>query len=130
MGNLHVELEGESLSAAPVSHCYHDTNTGIVHLSIRGRQVTVSAVDQLARATGGEAGGATILAPMTGRIARVLVRAGDSVTRGAPLVVVEAMKMEHILRAGINGRVTALPAAEGMQVAEGSLLCRLEPVSS
>ncbi len=74
----------------------------------------------------GVEGDGAILAPMPGRIVAVAAKAGDAVARGAPLVTLEAMKMEHVLTAPFDGTVTELAAAVGQQVSEGALLARVE----
>ena len=66
-----------------------------------------------------------IVAPMPGKIVRVLVQAGDAVRVRQPLVVVEAMKMENELRAGRDGRVAAIHVREGASVEAGALLLEL-----
>jgi acetyl/propionyl-CoA carboxylase alpha subunit len=66
-------------------------------------------------------------APMPGKIARVLVSAGDAVEPGDPLVVLEAMKMETTLRAEIAGTVTAVAVAAGAMVEAGSVLVEIAP---
>jgi biotin carboxyl carrier protein len=63
-----------------------------------------------------------LVAPMPGKIVRVLVGPGDSVSARQPLVVVEAMKMENELRAGRDGTVTDVHAREGTSVEAGALL--------
>ena len=63
-----------------------------------------------------------IVAPMPGKIVRVLVRAGDPVRARQPVVVVEAMKMENELRADRDGTVAEIHAREGMSVESGALL--------
>jgi biotin carboxyl carrier protein len=68
------------------------------------------------------AGPQRVVAPMPGKIVRVLVRAGDAVTARQPLVVVEAMKMENELRAGRGGTVAEIHAQEGQSVEAGALL--------
>ncbi len=67
-----------------------------------------------------------LTAPMNGSIVRVLVEAGQTVQAGTPLVVLEAMKMEHSIRAPHDGTVKALYCAEGEMVAEGAVLVELE----
>ncbi len=67
-----------------------------------------------------------IRSPMPGRIVAVRVAAGDVVAKGAPLVTLEAMKMEHVLAAPFDGVVVAVRAAPGDQVAEGDVLARLD----
>lgn len=65
-------------------------------------------------------------APMPGVVTRVLVAPGDAVTRGQPLVALEAMKMEHLIRAPRDGRVKALPVAAGTMVQAGTPLAELD----
>ncbi len=62
------------------------------------------------------------MAPMPGKVARVLVTEGQTVAAGAGLVVIEAMKMENELRAPRAGAVLELPAREGQTVESGALL--------
>jgi acetyl-CoA carboxylase biotin carboxylase subunit len=71
------------------------------------------------------AGGLT--APMPGKVVKVQVAAGQAVTAGQTLLVLEAMKMEHPVRAPTDGVVAALPASEGEQVDAGQLLAVVEP---
>jgi biotin carboxyl carrier protein len=61
-------------------------------------------------------------APMPGVVTQVLVAAGDEVVRGQPLVAIEAMKMEHVIRASRDGRVKALHATVGAMVQGGTAL--------
>ncbi len=65
-------------------------------------------------------------APMPGTIARILVHEGDRVAAHQPLVVLEAMKMEHIVAAPHDGVVLRLPYAIGALVAKGATLVELE----
>lgn len=76
-----------------------------------------------ARRGGGEGTGEKELrAPMPGRVVKVLIAAGDSVTRGDPCVVVEAMKMENELRAPRAGIVREVRVAEGASVEAQAVL--------
>ena len=77
---------------------------------------------------GPEAGGGdgVVRAPMPGRIVAVQAKAGQVVSRGEPLVTLEAMKMEHVLTAPCDGVVAELAAEAGAQVAEGAVLARLD----
>ena len=56
---------------------------------------------------------------MPGTVVRVLVEAGQSVEAGAPLMLLEAMKMEHTIKAPAAGTVSAVNFAAGDQVSEG-----------
>jgi 3-methylcrotonyl-CoA carboxylase alpha subunit len=68
----------------------------------------------------------TLTAPMPGRIVAVDVAAGEAVTKGQRIVVIEAMKMEQALLAPFDGIVAEVGAAAGTQVSEGCLLARIE----
>jgi acetyl/propionyl-CoA carboxylase alpha subunit len=76
-------------------------------------------------ASGGASDGA-ILSPMPGKVVSVSVKAGDTVTKGQTLLVLEAMKMEHALAAPFDGVVAELSAVAGGQVSEGVVLAKLE----
>lgn len=76
----------------------------------------------------GPGGSPRLLAPMPGKIVRVLVRAGELVRRRQPLIVMEAMKMENELRASHEGVVAELLVTEGQSVDAGALLLVVEPV--
>lgn len=97
---------------------------------VQVRGVDVVATGNGRRRTGGAgaiAGGeARVCAPMPGRILRVLVDVGDSVTAGQSLVVIEAMKMENALTAAAPGVVREVAVEEGTSVEAGRLLVRLE----
>lgn len=69
--------------------------------------------------SGEEAG---LRAPMPGRILRALVSEGDRVGRGTTLLILEAMKMEHEIKAPRDGVVTRLPFGAGDQVEAGAVL--------
>ena len=64
--------------------------------------------------------------PMPGKIAAVHVAVGDVVDRGAALVTLEAMKMEHALTAPFDGVVAEVAVRQGDQVGEGVMLVRVE----
>jgi len=67
-----------------------------------------------------------IVAPIPGRVSRVLVEVGQKVERGAGIIVVEAMKMENELRAPRDGLVATVEVEEGQGVEGGALLATLE----
>jgi 3-methylcrotonyl-CoA carboxylase alpha subunit len=68
----------------------------------------------------------TLAAPMPGKVLQVLVQAGAKVAKGEPLVILEAMKMEHTIAAPHDGTVAEIHFKAGEQVTEGALLLRLE----
>ncbi|MDQ5873342.1 MAG: HlyD family efflux transporter periplasmic adaptor subunit [Acidobacteriota bacterium] len=69
--------------------------------------------------------GTGLTAPMPGRIRRTLVRLGDSIERGQVVLVLEAMKMEHAIRAPRDGTVTRLDHVEGDLVEAGAELAEI-----
>ena len=68
----------------------------------------------------------SLQSPLPGRIIRVLVEAGAAVAPGDPLIIVEAMKMEHEIVAPRTGAVSALRVAEGDQVQTGTILAVID----
>jgi biotin carboxyl carrier protein len=64
-----------------------------------------------------------IVAPMPGKIVRILVKAGDPVEAGQGLLVVEAMKMQNEIRSPKGGTVERVHAKEGQPVNAGEVLC-------
>ncbi len=87
--------------------------------------LTFDIVDPLARADTGM-GGDTVLAPMPGLVRDVAVTAGQQVEEGDRLVVLEAMKMEHVMRAPRSGQIASVTVATGDQVTAGALMVSLE----
>ncbi len=71
---------------------------------------------------GGEGPVGGLVAPMPGTVLHVRVSAGDTVTAGQVLVVMEAMKMEHHIKAPAHGRIAEVRVAEGQHVDNGTLL--------
>jgi biotin carboxyl carrier protein len=64
-----------------------------------------------------------IIAPMPGKVVRVLIKAGDAVEAGQGLLVVEAMKMQNEIRSPKSGTVERVLASEGQAVNAGEVLC-------
>jgi 3-methylcrotonyl-CoA carboxylase alpha subunit len=79
-------------------------------------------IDPFAAEMGEAAAASRIVAPMPGTVTRILAEPGTDLPRGAPLLVLEAMKMEHTLRAPGDGRLNALKCAVGDVVQEGTEL--------
>jgi biotin carboxyl carrier protein len=103
----------------------------IVH--VNGRSLPVLLVDPRERLTRRSLAGAhvgegprSIVAPMPGRIVKVLVKAGDRVAAHQGLVVVEAMKMENELRAPRAGSIADVRVKDGMSVEARAVLIVLE----
>ncbi len=90
----------------------------------QGRLLNPEQIDQ---AGAGASTANTVLAPMPGRVLKVMAQAGDTVEAGQPLLVLEAMKMEHTLCAPRHGQIADCLCAAGEQVSEGATLMQLEP---
>ena len=99
-----------------------------LYLQFAGELRTVQRTDPIAEAQAGQQQHGGLTAPMNGSIVRVLVTAGQAVEAGTALVVLEAMKMEHSIRAAHAGMVKALYCAEGEMVSEGAVLVELDEV--
>jgi|SRR5579862_2718838 biotin carboxyl carrier protein len=99
---------------------------GTVTVRIGAVPMTVRIDGRRLRARGGAvdsgSGPQRLVAPMPGKVVRVLAAAGDAVKARQPLVVVEAMKMENELRADRDGTIAELHAREGLLVEAGALL--------
>jgi 3-methylcrotonyl-CoA carboxylase alpha subunit len=97
------------------------------HVFWQGRHRVISWSDPIAHAGESEAEGGRLTAPMPGKIVQLMVAEGASVEKGTPLLIMEAMKMEHTISAPANGTVEALNYAVGDQVAEGAQLLSFAP---
>ncbi|WP_298925966.1 acetyl/propionyl/methylcrotonyl-CoA carboxylase subunit alpha [uncultured Ramlibacter sp.] len=86
----------------------------------------IIAIDLLAHAGESQAEAGRLTAPMPGKVVSFAVKAGDKVTKGQALAVMEAMKMEHTIAAPADGVVAELLFAAGDQVAEGAELLKLQ----
>ncbi len=87
-----------------------------------GRSWRLTLEDPTAAAEDQEDGAGRLTAPMPGRVVQVMVEPGQAVSRGAALMVLEAMKMEHTIAAPADGVVKAVRFAAGDQVTEGTEL--------
>ena len=99
---------------------------GTLYLEWNGELHAVTAFDPIAEVEASHQHHGGMTAPMNGSIVRVLVEAGQQVEAGATLVVLEAMKMEHSIRAQQAGVVKNLFCAEGEMVNEGAVLLEME----
>jgi biotin carboxyl carrier protein len=93
----------------------------VIPVELRGASRGAAAAPRKA-----DTGPARVLAPMPGRLVRILVEEGQQVQAGDGLVVVEAMKMENELRAPRAGRIAQLPVREGQAVESAALLVVVE----
>ncbi|MEM7657559.1 MAG: biotin/lipoyl-containing protein [Bacteroidota bacterium] len=129
-GLFQVLHEGTSYQ---VSVLERDPLTKQFTLLVNGNQYTVTLADeydQLVQRLGlslkKEQKGGNILAPMPGLVLDILVEEGQTVEEGEALIVLEAMKMENVLKAGASGTVAGIPVAKGENVDKSHLLIEIE----
>lgn len=94
----------------------------VFHVFTGGAHTALNYNDPLAHAGEAEVDGGRLTAPMPGKVVAVLVKAGQKVKKGDPLVIMEAMKMEHTIAAPGDGVVEEVLYAIGDQVADGAPL--------
>ena len=97
------------------------------YVFLHGRAWQLARIDPLyySGEGGGQEGG--LLAPMPGNVIALIAREGARVEKGAPLLILEAMKMEHTIAAPADGTVKAFHCAVGDQVSDGAELVEFEP---
>ncbi|MDP2405767.1 MAG: acetyl/propionyl/methylcrotonyl-CoA carboxylase subunit alpha [Hydrogenophaga sp.] len=98
----------------------------IVHIFCALGATQITELDALAHAGEAAHDVGRLTAPMPGKVVSFAVKAGDVVTKGQPLAVMEAMKMEHTIAAPADGTVAELLYAPGDQVAEGAELLKIQ----
>lgn len=72
-------------------------------------------------------GAGTITAPMPGLVVKNLVKEGDFVNKNDGVIIVEAMKMENVLKSPVSGKVAAVKAGEGENVNKDAVLVEITP---
>ena len=119
-GRVWVESEGlrRSFPAAIVGHT--------LTFTLDGRRRSLVLEDGRFAARGEEEDKGLFTAPMPGKVTKLLVAKGDTVAKGQPLAVLEALKMESRFEAPRAGVVAAVHVREGDQVEEGTVLLDLE----
>jgi 3-methylcrotonyl-CoA carboxylase alpha subunit len=100
-----------------------------LHVFLGGRHRVLTLVDVIAHAGEGEAVEGRLSAPMPGKVIAVNASKGARVARGTPLLVMEAMKMEHTIVAPADGVVDEILFGVGEQVAEGAPLVQFTPAA-
>ncbi len=92
----------------------------------RGATIAVRDLTLAAPASAAAAGGdGKVRAAMNGRVVALLVKPGEQVALGQPVMTLEAMKMEHVHTAGVAGTVSAIDVAEGEQVTTGKVVVEI-----
>ena len=96
---------------------------------MQGSTYSLLRDDPLHLVEAGGAHGGGLTAPMPGKVVALLAQPGQKVEKGAPLLILEAMKMEHTITAPAAGTVKAFCYAAGEQVGDGAALVEFESQS-
>lgn len=99
-----------------------DVESPLGHVALTRKPRFVDPADQVAEGS--------LLAPMPGSVVAVRAAVGEEVAEGQPILVMEAMKMQHTIAAPYAGTVTELAASEGQQVEAGTVLAVVEPAET
>lgn len=116
---LDIQFAGQRMTAAVYAQGELD------HVFSARGATQILSIDLLAHAGEAQAEGGRLTAPMPGKVVSFAVKAGDKVSKGQPLAVMEAMKMEHTIAAPADGTVQELLYAPGDQVSEGAELLKI-----
>ena len=129
--NLYHVIEGQQSYAIQIHQI--DINQKQVHLTVNGNDYHLSIqdhFDQLVTNMGldaqEDAFQSNINAPMPGLIVDILVEEGQSVEKGTPLLILEAMKMENMIKSEGTGTVKSIEIKKGDSVEKGQLLLEME----
>ncbi|MDD0810251.1 acetyl/propionyl/methylcrotonyl-CoA carboxylase subunit alpha [Curvibacter sp. RS43] len=116
---LEIDFAGQRLAVQV------DLLGDVAHVFAAAGATRITVVDLLAHAGESQSEGGRLTAPMPGKVVSFAVKAGDRVSKGQALAVMEAMKMEHTIAAPTDGLVQELLYAPGDQVGDGAELLRL-----
>ncbi|HJQ57528.1 MAG TPA: biotin/lipoyl-containing protein, partial [Vineibacter sp.] len=128
-GSFRATLGEAVMRARVVRHAANDGGIDYVVFSdgdAGGRPLRLVDPRDVSAAEAGAAHGSGLKAPMPGKIIDIKVKEGETVSRGQPVVVLEAMKMEHTLVAPADGTIKRLLYAAGDQVQDGAELVEFE----
>jgi 3-methylcrotonyl-CoA carboxylase alpha subunit len=129
-GQLTLEFDGQAIERFAIAADGGDWLIAWRGASYRLARAAGLSVDELGAAAGGKHGHASLVAPMPGTVIKVLAAEGQAVEERQPLVVLEAMKMEHVVVAPYAGVVQRLRFPVGALVAKGAVLVELDEVSA
>lgn len=122
MKRLHVEVEGRTVEVLA------QKISGVLWYHLDGQTYQYTPASQRGSGASGQGAGdpSQILAPMPGKVIKVLAQPGDSVKEGQTLVVMEAMKMEYNLKAAQDAKVKSIKCSENQTVGLGDMLVELD----
>lgn len=131
-------IAGTSLFSLIIDNESHELlverREGMYYVYLAGHRLPVDVGDArlkaliaMSRKKAGEASGATVAAPMPGMVVKVFVEVGAVVSAGDGLVILEAMKMENEIFAGVAGTVAQVHVQPQQEVRDGDLLVSITP---
>lgn len=129
----HILIDGKSTEVLVQKK---DPNSNCITLQINGQTYTVTSEDRLAHlysiigASSEESSSNAIHSPMPGLIMEVKCKVGDRISPDAPIIILEAMKMENALKPEKIAIVKEIHVTNGQNVEKGELLIELEDISS
>jgi 3-methylcrotonyl-CoA carboxylase alpha subunit len=112
---ISIMIDGKEVSGSVVEAANEIT------VSVNGKVASFQLYAQ-GGADEDQGGGGKIITPMPGKVIDVLVKKGEKVTKNQPLLILEAMKMEMTIRAGLSGTIEELAVSSNDQVGDGALL--------
>jgi 3-methylcrotonyl-CoA carboxylase alpha subunit len=115
-GKLAIRIDGRAVQGTV------KRDGDLLHVFTGGAHHQLAWNDPLAHAGEQEAAGGRLTAPMPGKVVAVIAANGQTVRKGEPLVIMEAMKMEHTIAAPSDGLVEEVLYQVGDQVADGAPL--------
>lgn len=119
---IKVRIEGKEVKAQA------QQIKGVLWVHHAGRTFTVdSNAGRKSRKGGPKGSSDQIASPMPGKVTKILLNIGDSVTAGQAVLVMEAMKMEYTLKSDIAGTIESISCSVGEQVVLGKVLVKLTP---
>jgi acetyl/propionyl-CoA carboxylase alpha subunit len=119
-GRLELLLDGRRLVA------YFSAEGQDRWVTVAGRTFLIRKTSRLSRSSASHDGSSDLSAPMPGQVRAVNVQAGDAVTKGQVLMILEAMKMEIRLHAPFDGKVSTVEASVGQTVEREQVLVHLQ----
>jgi acetyl-CoA/propionyl-CoA carboxylase biotin carboxyl carrier protein len=123
-GRLTVSLDGLTMSY------FLQHENGTVWLAADGRVTALREQERLTAHAEGSGADGVVTSPMPGTVTVVQAAVGDEVAAGTPLLVVEAMKMEHVLTAPVAGTVAELLVTAGQTVALDERVALVTPAAA
>lgn len=126
VNELQMNLGGLSVKGKVIQQKSHDVYGSKLNVFVGGKGQVIHWVDPLHYTAGDQDHAGDVLAPMPGKVIALLAEVGSRLEKGKPLMVLEAMKMEHTLHAPATGTLKAYRFAVGDQVKDGDELVEFE----